>query len=427
MSVVVHSGNRRVLVIALNFAPDLTGIGKYVGEMTEHLAGADFQVRVVTAPPYYPEWKVGAGYSAFAYRRERRAGAEVIRCPIYVSRNCAGSRRILHLASFALSSLPAIFWQALTWRPQVIWVVEPTLGCVPAAWLAGRLVGSRLWLHVQDLEVDAAFKVGLLRPGGLQRIAQAAESWLMRRFDRVTSISRSMVARLAAKGVPAEKLDELPNWVDAERIRPVARVNRLREELRIPAWCSVLLYSGNMGEKQGLELVVDAARALRDDPSVLFLMSGDGAARARIERSAASLPNMRFLPLQPLDRFNELLSLADIHLLPQRAAVEDLVLPSKLIAIMASARPVVATATAGSELDRAAAMGGLVVPPGDVGAFVDALKELLRDAGLRERLGAGGRAYAAARWDRKLVLDRLCSEFQAAMEPMTGTLPAWRR
>ncbi len=421
------SSKPRVLVVALNYAPDLTGIGKYVGEMVEHMTGSGFDVRVVTAPPYYPEWKIGAGYSAFAYRRERRNGAQVIRCPVYVSQKMNGIRRLAHLASFALSSLPVIFWQALRFRPQMIFVVEPTLGYVPASWLAGRMVGAKLWLHVQDFEVDAAFGLGLLPKGRLQRVAMATESWLMRRFDRVSSICGNMIQRLTAKKVAPEKLASLPNWVDMQSIRPVARDNPLRAELGIPSDRFVLLYSGNMGEKQGLDIVVEAARRLEQDQSLLFLMCGDGVARARIEKKAQGLPNMRFLPLQPRERLNELLSLADIHLLPQRADVEDLVLPSKLTGIMASARPVVATATADSELDRAAARGGLVVPPGDTGAFVNALTRLRDDAGLREQLGATGRAYAASRWDRRVVLNRMCTEFKAAIEQETETLVAYSK
>jgi exosortase D (VPLPA-CTERM-specific) len=417
----------RVLVVALNYAPDLTGIGKYVGEMVEHMTGSGFDVRVVTAPPYYPEWKIAKGYSALAYRTEQHNGARIIRCPIYVSQKMTGVKRLVHLASFALSSLPAIFWQALSWRPQMVFVVEPTLGYVPASWLAGRMVGAKLWLHVQDFEVDAAFGLGLLPKGRLQKVAMAAESWLMRRFDHVSSICGNMIQRLKAKKVDPEKLASLPNWVDMEHIRPVSRENALRTELGIPADRFVLLYSGNMGEKQGLDIVVEAARRLQEDASLLFLMCGDGAARARIEAQAQGLPNMRFMPLQPRERLNELLSLADIHLLPQRADVEDLVLPSKLTGIMASARPVVATATADSELDRAAARGGLVVPPGDTGAFVDALKRLLRDSGLRAQLGATGRAFAASRWDRKVVLNSMCSEFHAAIGQKTETLLAYAR
>ncbi|HTP40151.1 MAG TPA: VPLPA-CTERM-specific exosortase XrtD [Steroidobacteraceae bacterium] len=421
--------SRRVLVVALNFAPELTGIGKYVGEMVEDLAGSGFEVRVVTAPPYYPEWKIGAGHSGWRWRRERRNGAEVFRCPIYVTPRLNGWRRLLHLASFAMSSLPVIFWQALSWRPELVFVVEPTLGCVPAAWLAGRLVGAKLWLHVQDFEVDAAFGLGLLPRGLLQRIALAAESWLMRRFDRVSSICTRMVDRLAAKGVPAGRLCSLPNWVDARSIQPLPRQNALRAELGLPADQFVLLYSGNMGEKQGLELLVEAARQLRHDDSVVFLMCGDGAARARIQSQAQAqrLANMRFLPLQPRERLAELLSLADLHLLPQRADVEDLVLPSKLTAIMASARPVVATASADSELARVAGHGGLVVPPGDAGAFVHAIRRLLRDAAARQEFGAAARSFAVARWDRQTILGRLGQQMHAAIEQKSATLLSYAR
>jgi colanic acid biosynthesis glycosyl transferase WcaI len=415
------------LFVALNFAPELTGIGKYVGEMTEYLSSSGFDVRVITAPPYYPEWKVGAGYSAMAWRRECRAGARVYRCPIHVPRHRGSSGRILHLASFALSSLPVIFWQAIAWQPGMIWVVEPTLGYVPAAWLAGRLTGARLWLHVQDFEVDAALGLGLVRRGLAHRIAAAVESWLMRRFDRVTSISSRMVTRLADKGVCTDKVGELPNWVDVESIRPVSRNNALRAQLDIPTDHLVLLYSGNMGQKQGLEIVVEAARRLTPNALLLFLMCGDGAECARIQKLAEGLSNMRFMPLQPRERLSELLSLADVHLLPQRAGVEDLVLPSKLTGILASARPVVAVASPGSDLECAAARGGLVVAPGDVEAFVSAIERLCADATLREQLGVRGRAYAVAHWDRSVVLGRLRADLNRMMDRNAATVATQRQ
>ncbi|MBV9695330.1 MAG: glycosyltransferase, partial [Gammaproteobacteria bacterium] len=165
------------------------------------------------------------------------------------------------------------------------------------------------------------------------------------------------------------------------------------------------LYSGNMGEKQGLELIIDAARRFTADEAV-FLICGDGAARPRLEAAAGDLANVRFIPLQPLSRLNELLNLADVHLLPQRAAAEDLVMPSKLTAIMASGRPVVATASADSDLARIAREGGLVVPPGDTSAFAGAIRALLCDDTLRKRLGAGGRKFALAHWEREMVLQR---------------------
>ncbi len=401
----------RLLVVAINYAPELTGIGKYVGEMTEWLAQHNVEIRVVTAPPYYPAWSVASGYRASRYKKEQLAGATVYRCPTWVPPRPRGVTRIIHLMSFALSSLPMILWQALSWRPAVIFVVEPPLCAAPGAWLAARLAGARAWLHVQDLEVDAAFELGILRAGGLmQWFALGLERLLMSGFDYVSNISDGMQARLRAKGVRDACLLQFPNWVDLELIRPLDRNNALREELGIPTDKQVLLYSGNMGEKQGLDVIMDVARQFENDDSVLFLLCGDGAVRARLARAAARLCNVRLIPLQPLSRLNELLSLADVHLLPQRAAAEDLVLPSKLGAILASGRPVVATARKGSDVERFANSGGIVVQPGDTVAFEAAIRELLADPGLRRDMGKAGRAMVMANWERESVMRRTFSQ-----------------
>lgn len=407
----------RILIVAINFAPELTGIGKYVGDMTSWMGEAGLDVRVVTAPPYYPEWSVRAGYSASRYRTEHLAGAKVFRCPLWVPRQPGGLERLLHLMSFALSSLPVILWQAIAWRPQVVLVIEPPLACAPAAWLAARLCGARAWLHVQDLEVDAAFDLGVLRKPWLRKLVLAFERGLMRRFDRVTSISQRMLARLRAKGVSEERLGFFPNWVDTDLIRPLKDSNALRATLGVATDTPVLLYSGNMGEKQGLEVIVEVARAFEaSTEKALFVLCGDGAARRRIERAAAGLTNVRFIPLQPIERLNELLNLADIHLLPQRSDAEGLVMPSKLTAIMASGKPVVAGAHSDSDVGRAAAAGGIVVPPGDSGAFSNAIGRLLGDSAMRAQLGNAGREYAVANWERSVVLRRALADLSSRIQ-----------
>ncbi len=407
----------RILIVAMNFAPELTGIGKYVGDMTAWMGEAGFDVRVITAPPYYPEWSVREGYSAHRYRTEQLAGAKVFRCPLWVPKRPGGLTRLLHLMSFALSSLPVILWQALAWRPQVVIVIEPPLACAPAAWLAARLCGARAWLHVQDLEVDAAFDLGVLRKQWLRRLVLSLERGLMRRFDRVTSISQRMLARLRDKGVRDEQLGFFPNWVDTDLIRPLQGNNALRASLGVTADTPILLYSGNMGEKQGLEVIVEVARAFEaSTEKALFMLCGDGAARRRIEGAAAGLSNVRFIPLQPMERLNELLNLADIHLLPQRPDAEGLVMPSKLTAIMASGKPVVAGAHRDSDVGRAAVAGGIVVPPGDAVAFSDALGKLLGDSAMRARLGSAGREYAVANWERSAVLRRALADLSSRIQ-----------
>lgn len=406
----------RILIVAINFAPELTGIGKYVGDMTAWMAEAGIDVRVVTAPPYYPAWNVQEGYSGNRYTTEHLSGAKVFRCPLWVPKQPRGLSRILHLLSFAFSSLPVVLWQALTWRPEVVMVIEPPLACAPVAWTAARLSGARAWLHVQDLEVDAAFDLGMLKNARLRKFVLALERGLMRRFDRVTSISQRMLVKLREKGVPEENIGFFPNWVDTDLIRPLKGASALRATLGVDAETPVLLYSGNMGEKQGLEVIVEVARAFESRENALFVLCGDGAARARIERSAAGLSNVRFMPLQPMERLNELMNLADIHLLPQRQGAEGLVMPSKLTAIMASGRPVVAGACGDSDVGRAAAAGGLVVPPGDAGAFSAAIGRLLADAPMRQQLGSSARAYALANWERGTILRRALADLSLRVQ-----------
>lgn len=411
--------SKRLLVVAINYAPEQTGIGKYVGEMTEWLTSRGVAVRVVTAPPYYPSWCVRPGYSGWRYSKEHLGGAEVYRCPIWVPRRPRALTRILHLLSFALSSLPVILWQALAWRPDVVFVVEPPLAAAPAARLAAALCRARSWLHVQDFEIDAAFDLGLLRAGLLKRAILAGERWLMRRFDHVSTISDAMRAKLMKKGIREDRIVSFPNWVDGGLIQPSEAPNALRAELGIRADTRVILYSGNMGEKQGLEIILDVARSFTADPDVLFLLCGDGAVRTRIADAASTLENVRLIPLQPLSRLNELMNLADVHLLPQKKAAEDLVLPSKLTAIMASGRPVVATARSGSDVARSAANGGIVVTPGDIRGVTSAVRRLLADEVLRRELGASGRAYALENWERDRVLRKTFERFPLLSEDET--------
>jgi colanic acid biosynthesis glycosyl transferase WcaI len=384
----------------INFAPELTGIGKYTGEMAEWLAAQGASVTVVTAPPYYPAWRVEPPYRAHRYRREKVGGADVVRCPLFVPRRLTGLKRLLHLASFALSSLPVIAWLAIRQRPDLVMVIEPPLFAAPAAWLAARLAGADAWLHVQDFEIDAAFELGLLRSGRAR--ADRCERWLMRRFDRVTTISARMLDRLLAKGVPRGRAALLPNWVDLDRIRPLAAARSAERE----AAPVVALYSGNMGLKQGLETVLRAAQLLHEagDTRLRFVFCGDGVARPALERAAGALPNVAFRPLVPAERLNWLLNEADVHVLPQRAGAEDLVFPSKLTNMLASGRPVVATANAGTEIATLLEGCGLRVPPEDPAALAAALRSLADDADLRQSLGAQARRTAERLWDKRAVL-----------------------
>jgi colanic acid biosynthesis glycosyl transferase WcaI len=194
------------------------------------------------------------------------------------------------------------------------------------------------------------------------------------------------------------------NWINTSSIHPMANKSQFRADLKISDNEIVLLYSGNFGEKQGLEIIIDAARVLQDHQYIRFIMCGDGASLARMLRLAEGLPNIQFLPLQPRERLNELLNLADIHLLPQRSDIADFVLPSKLTGIMASGRPVIATTHSGTELALTIKNCGLLVPPGDVEAFVRAITHLADNPTIRSEMGNQARSYAISHWGHDKVL-----------------------
>lgn len=402
----------KILLYSANFAPEPVGIGKYSGEMAAWLAAQGHEVRVVAAPPYYPEWRLGQGYAWPPYRREKLLGAEVWRAPLWVPRKPGGLARVLHLVSFALSSLPVMLRQVF-WGADVVMTVAPAFVCAPAGWLTARLSGAQAWLHIQDFEVDVAFQMGLLKGNLLKKLVLGVERWLLRRFDTVSSISGRMTERLMQKGVVPGKVSSLPNWVDIQQIRPLASPSPFRKELGIPDDAVVVLFSGTLGNKQGLTVIPEAARLLAHRQDVVFVVCGNGVMWEPLAEAARQLPNLTLLPLQPFERLAELLGLANIHLLPQSPEAEDLVLPSKLSGMLASGRPVIATCRENSEIALVVAQCGLVVPPEDGETLAKAIVELADDRARQQRLGMAARQYATEHLGQDSILGRLVEEFHA--------------
>jgi len=404
----------RVLIHTINFSPELTGTGRSAGEMASWLASRGHQIRVVTAPPFYPEWSIHPEYSSWRYEislnghSPRNLG--VIRCPLWVPKTHSARRRLLHLASFAASSWPAMLANVL-WRPDVVMIIEPTLFCSPSALAVARLSGAKTWLHVQDFEIDTAFGLGLMTSRAVHKCALAVERFILHRCDRVSTISQKMVERLEKKGVAPSHCILFPNSIDTEAVFPLPTVSPLRSEIGISDSAIVALYSGNMGEKQGLHHLAEAARSLANRSEIHFVFCGAGTFRTKLTNLVGSLPNVTFLPLQPDNRLNDLFNLADIHLLPQRENVSDLLMPGKLREMLASGRPVVATVSPETQIAACVQGRGLVVPPGDPAAIASAICRLAADADLRRRMGEEARKYAVTH----LCRDRLMQELERSL------------
>lgn len=395
----------KLLLYSLNFAPEPVGIGKYSGDLAEWLAAKGHDVRVITTPPYFPEWQARGN----CYRKSNLEGVEVWRCPLWVPKRPGGLKRLCHLASFAISSLPVVLLQ-WSWRPDVIVTVAPAFFCVPGALLFGRMCAksSTSWLHIQDFELDAAFELGILKGSLIRTMAESLEKSLLRGFDMVSTISEAMRQRTILKGVEPCKSTLLPNWVDLQLITQQGagqkKSNPYRSELNIPEGSCILLYSGSMNKKQGLELIIETIHYLYDQKNIFWLFAGEGPTKADIAKKTEGMDNVILLPLQPLYRLNDWLNLADIHLVPQKGGAADLVLPSKLMGILASGKCMVASSPAGSELGNLAEQAGIRVDPEDRIGFASAIIRLMNDDILRQQLGNRGRNIAEQYYGKDTVL-----------------------
>jgi colanic acid biosynthesis glycosyl transferase WcaI len=385
----LSAAGARILIHGLNFAPEPTGIGRYTGDMAAWLAEQGHAVRVVTAYPYYPHWRVAPGYPAWRWSRERtEAGVEILRCPLWVPKAPTGLARILHLVSFALSSGPVAIGQALRFRPDLVLTVEPSILTAPFALAAARLCGADSWLHVQDLELGAAERLGLLRKKRwAARLVGAVYRRTLRAFGRVTTLSERMRAKLAELGRPADAIELFPNWVDTARYRPVD-ATAMRAGLGLGPECVCVLYAGNLGEKQGVLSLLDLAALLEDDPRIRLVICGAGAVRARIEARLGRHRNVTLLDPLPEDRFVELLSAADIHVLPQRRGITHYVLPSKLGGMMASGRAIVAQADKGCTVREMLKGGAMFADPEATFEMARMVRALAADRTGRARRGA---------------------------------------
>lgn len=394
----------RILLVGINYAPDLIGVAKYNAELCESLVADGHDVQVITAPPYYPAWKIPSDFQSGYFSTRDHLGVKVMRVPIYVPQRPSGAKRLLHHASFALMSAGPVLAKAVNWRPEVMISIAPSLLSAAFVSFVARVTGSKSWLHVQDFEIDAAFDLGLLSNRKLRAPMLSVERQILRSFDRVSTISPQMLQRLKTKGIDPDKLREIRNWIDTAAIMPGDRQTRFRQELNLGSGDLVGLYSGTMSNKQGLDLIIEAAAKLEHRPHIKIVLCGDGPHKARLMELAASRANIQFIGLQPNKRFSELLATADFHLIPQKAEAADLVLPSKLGGILSSNRPVIAMAAEGTGLAHEVRDVGLVVEPGDVEGLASAICRLDSDRRFGDVFGNNARKRALERWDRRAIV-----------------------
>ena len=423
-------GTKRMHVViwGINYSPEPTGIGPYTAGLAEFLSGRGLEVSVVTGFPYYPAWRKAPGDHGRLYRSEERNGVAVHRCWQYVPARPGTLRRILHEVGFVLTSS----WRVLRLKPAALYiVVSPPLGLGPAAWLATRLKRSRYFLHVQDLQPDAAAGLGMLRDGIFLRLMYLCEYLAYRGAVGVAGISAGMTAALREKGVGDRKIHLLPNWIRArpEFAAGPAAAAAFRRGQAGPAHALLAVYSGNLGRKQGLEVLIEAAALIAGEPApgrpIRLIIAGEGAGRAELERRlrARPLPGVILLPLQPAADYAAMLRAADVALVTQLPGTGQVCFPSKLLDVLAAGRPVITVADETSDLARAVAEGGFgrVVPAGDAPALARALQAAAADP-------AQLAAWAArTRWVERFGAATVLPRFEAVVRSLAAGPPETSR
>jgi colanic acid biosynthesis glycosyl transferase WcaI len=351
--------SKRVLLIGGNFSPELTGIGKYNGEMVDMLANMGYDCTVVTSFPYYPHWRVQEPYTKTSrwFKREiKMANGEgslpikIFRCPHYIPEKPTGLKRIISDFTFCFSVFLKIFQLLFSKKNDYVLVVAPPFQLGLLGILYKKIKGAKFFYHIQDLQIDAARDFNLIKSVVVLNMLLKIEKYILKKADIVSSISNGMVKKIKAKY--QREVIFFPNWVDTGILFPLSDKGQLKNNYGFAESDKIVLYSGAIGEKQGLEAIMDAAKIFQNRPGLKFVICGSGPYKQKLmeQKELQKLDNVVFLPLQPFELLNSFLNMADVHLVLQKSNAADLVMPSKLTAILSIGGVAVITASAGSSL-----------------------------------------------------------------------------
>ncbi len=386
----------RLLVITPHFTPDTAPTGVVASALVEEWCRLGHHTHVVTSLPWYQEPRVADGWTGRAARRGYHGTATLTRLfPFPVRKDHTGRRAAAFGAFTVLAAVAAV---ATRGPFDAVVAVSPPITLAFAARLAAWRHGCPMILNVQDVFPDVAVTVGELKSPRLIRLAGRLERAAYQASDAVTVLSADVEANITAKvaglGHPPV-VETIPNFVDSENLRPLDRLTDYRHEHRLGDRI-VVMYAGNLGYSQPLDLVLEAARRHRHRDDLVYVVNGGGVRFQDLASVASGLPNLVVVGYQPADRLPEVLATGDIHLVLLKAGLASASVPSKAYSVLAAGRPVVASVDPGSEVARMVtdAGAGFAVPPDDPEALITAVEHLAGEPELRNRLGAGGRVWA---------------------------------
>ncbi|GEO10443.1 WcaI family glycosyltransferase [Segetibacter aerophilus] len=403
---------RRILLIGGNYSPEPTGIGKYNGEMVRWLAEQGNDCTVVTTYPYYPQWKVQSPYikSCFWFTTEFqnvRNGhpIKVIRCPHFVPKNPTGLNRMISEFSFFFSAYLVMMVLLFKKKYDNIITVAPPFEMGLLGILYKKIRGGEFLYHIQDLQIDAARDLAIVKSKLIIDIFLSIEAFIIRQADTVSTISSGMIKKVKHKY--DKEIRFFPNWVDISTFYPLQNRDILKSTYGFNTSDKIILYSGAIGNKQGLEAILDCAKCLENRHDIKFAICGSGPYKENLikMKERLNLQNVVFLPLQPLKMFNSFLNMADIHLVLQKSGAGDLVMPSKLSTILSVGGVAIVTASKGTSLHDVISSNnlGILVEPDNKEALLDAITSAVDDEFKDKKENA--RLYAENNLSAHIILD----------------------
>jgi colanic acid biosynthesis glycosyl transferase WcaI len=386
-----------LLVLCPHYAPDTAPTGEVMTSIATELARRGHRLHVVTSFPWYEHHAIEPEWRGHFVRTTDADIGRITRVHPFPTDKRNIPARAAAFAGFTVLSAAV----ALTARGPIdgVLAMSPPLTLGLAGWSVARTRRVPFVFNIQDVFPDVAVELGMITNPTVVAVASALERFTYRRSDAVTVLSDDLRDNVVAKlqGRRPDRVRVIPNFVDTDRIRPAPRENRYRAEHGLTGK-TVVMYAGNVGFSQSLDLVLAAASALAHDPDVVFVINGGGSARSSLEREAAGMANVRFVDAQPKERVPEVLAAADIHVVPLRRGLARASVPSKMYSILAAARPIVASVDPGTEVARVVerAEAGITVAPDDAELFTKAIASLVAAPAEAARMGDAGRRFVEA-------------------------------
>lgn len=413
----------RILIASLNFYPELTGIGLYSFDFSKFLVKQGHKVEVLTTFPYYPQWQRHAGYDKKFFFNEVVEGVNIYRCFTYIPQSPSALQRILHEGIFAALVLLRGFFFT---RPDLLICVSPPFLAMVAIAIVSRARNIPFHIHAQDLQPDAAIDLGMLSGRVLIKFLYFIERFCYKTASLISAIGEGMIEKIESKGVPKKKLFLFSNWVNFEDINAAIQLDdsAFRKPHNLEGKY-VVLHSGNIGEKQGLETLLDAAwLSQQNDDNIQFLIVGDGVRRKNLEKKAAvlELKNIKFLDVQSKKAFFEMLVSVDISVIMQKRQVRDTVVPSKLLNILAVGLPLIACVDRKSETARILQnlTEDVLVEPENAQALYRKISYFRKMPHFISDLREEEKELARRWFDKSVILPQVMSRIERIVNPETN-------